>query len=163
VFGRAQPVRERRVEVGRFVLFLALLFATTGAVASAGTTGTVNGFVRDERTGLPLPRMRVLILMEQTGVVELTKTDISGFFSFASVDIGPTRVFVNDPHQGRGEHYVERMTQSFTVWSDQASSVMVRVHRWAHDLDDTGLSPVPVTTVPPYGGYEADSAPWPWR
>ena len=143
-----------------FTLF-ALLVMIAAAPAFAGMTGSVNGYIKDENTGSAIPGLRVTLRTCNANEIQWTQTDRKGFFSFASVAVGPAALLVTDPDNARDDRYMLKTTQCFMVWSDQVASTVIRVHRWQHNVDDSSLYPARATTVPPFGGYEASSAPRP--
>ena len=148
----------RRVLV---LLMLVTLVVTVSSPVLAGMTGTVSGYVKDEYSGSAIPGLRVTIRTCNANEIQWTQTDRRGFFSFASVAIGPAALLFTDPDNSRNDRYMLQTTQCFMVWADQVASTIIRVHRWQHNLDETSLYPARATSVPPFGGYEAASAPRP--
>jgi hypothetical protein len=71
----------------RFGIFVFALFATTISALAQVDTGTIQGTVLD-LTGAKVPGAKVSVRNEGTGLVQTTKSDADGLFTFSPLHVG---------------------------------------------------------------------------
>ncbi|HET9029765.1 MAG TPA: carboxypeptidase-like regulatory domain-containing protein [Candidatus Aquilonibacter sp.] len=104
---------------GRAIPLGLLFMLTLAAQGTAGTTGVLNGYVRDD-AGRPEPDVRVS-LQSRSGIAQAV-TDERGFFAF--IDLAPDR-YTLYAHQLHG--YRAAYSESVRVASDQTTFVSFRI------------------------------------
>ncbi len=68
----------------------------SAATIWASVTARVSGTINDPRGGV-IANVKVVIVDEQTGIQETTRTDTQGFYSFPSLPVGHYDIEVNQP------------------------------------------------------------------
>ena len=140
------------------LIALAIALLMIPVQAHAGTTGAVNGLVKDSGTGAPIAGINVLLWDVCHKTVQKTRTNNAGHFSFASVGVGRWSLWTVDERTDKAAGYATLHTSPFTVLADQSNSVVLRPHRWTGNVDNSGLYAVPESPTSGTSGYVAVSS-----
>ncbi|HTY60405.1 MAG TPA: TonB-dependent receptor, partial [Bacteroidota bacterium] len=118
----------------RYRLLSALVCILGASLACAGTNGSVEGTVRDEKTGEPLPGVNVVVIEVQAG----TSTDTAGRFILRNIRSGSYSIRFS--HVG----YTTRLVRGVLIDPDRRMVVDVRLQS-----SDVSLEEVVVTQEKP--------------
>ena len=103
----------------KFVCLIALLFVSIPAVFGQSDNGSITGFARDP-SGAVIPKAKVTLRNEATGVRQQAGTDDSGYYIFNSVEPGLYTVTVEANGFKRFDSIHNKLDPSSTLKLDAA-------------------------------------------